>query len=115
MATLPTSIVSAYQLANANATIFTCPAATVLVVKRALLTNTDVGNHQVTLYVVRSGGSVGTPAKQYAAFSVTAGDSLIAAALLNLVLQAGDTIQGFADTAAVVNFNLDGYTLGTNG
>lgn len=83
-------------------------------VKRAVIVNTDSAIHQVTIYRVPSGGSSGIANEVLAAYSLsTAGNqgaSYVVAELSEAVLNAGDTIQAFADTANKVSIACYGFT-----
>lgn len=115
MTVSPAVLVSGYQLTNAASTIYTCPAATIVVAKRVVFENTDTAAHTVIVYLVRSGQSIGTGTKVMSSQSISAGQAYVANELINTVFQAGDTLQGVADTTLVVNVFMDGFTTGSSG
>lgn len=86
------------QLAAVAGTIYTCPAtpAAYVVNGRIRFTNTDSAAHQVTAYLVPSGGSSGASNAFLTAYSIAANSFLD----IDLPqMGPGDFLQAFADTA----------------
>lgn len=100
------------QLPNAAAAQFTAPVNTTTVIKRAVFTNTSAGVRTVTAYVVPSGQAVANSTLlingQSLAIPPGAGSSYVAPELAGVVLNAGDSLQCFADVAASVTLNVNG-------
>lgn len=105
-------IVRNVQLPNAAGAQFTGPANTITVIKRAVFTNTSAGARTVTAHIVPSGGAVANSTMvingQSLAIPPGAGSSYVAPELAGVVLNAGDTLQCFADAAAGVTLNVNG-------
>lgn len=100
------------QLPNAAATQFAGPANTVTIIKRAVFTNTSAGARTVTAHVVPSGQALGNQTMlingQSLAIPPGAGSSYVSPELAGVVLNAGDTLQCFADAAAGVTMSVNG-------
>lgn len=95
------------QLANAKATIYTCPALTVAHITSIVLVNTDAVARTVNLYVKRSGSTsrriIGKAVSIPVAGSYEFPDKAGA-----MRLSAGDVIEGDASVAAVVDYFITG-------
>src|SRR5438132_3108288 len=100
------------QLPAAADTQFTVPANTVTVIKRAVFTNTSAGNRAVSAHVVPSGATASNSTLILNGQELTAppgiGSSYVAPELAGVVLNAGDTLQCFADAAAGVTLTVNG-------
>lgn len=100
------------QLPAAVAPQFTGPANATTIIKRAVFTNTSAGVRAVTAHVVPSGAVVSSATMlingQSLAIPPGAGSSYVAPELAGVVLNAGDTLQCFADAAAGVTLNVNG-------
>lgn len=100
------------QLPAAVGVQFTGPANTVTVIKRAVFTNTSAGVRTVTAHVVPNGAAVSNSTLlingQSLAIPPGAGSSYVAPELAGVVLNAGDTLQCFADAAASVTLTVNG-------
>ena len=100
------------QLPNAVAAQYTAPANTVTIIKRAVFTNTSAGARTITAHVVPSGGSVANATMlingQALAVPPGAGSSYVSPELAGVVLNAGDTLQCFADAATSVTLSVNG-------
>lgn len=93
------------QLTNADAVLFTMPAAPASLVcqnMRVRLTNTDTVAHTVTLNVDASGNASGVANRCLSAKSIAGSDYLDVDIP---VMKAGDTLRGLADTAAKVTIH----------
>lgn len=93
------------QLPAAAAAQFTGPANTVTVIKRAVFTNTSAGNRAVSAHVVPSGATASNSTLILNGQELTippgVGSSYVAPELAGVVLNAGDTLQCFADGTGV--------------
>lgn len=100
------------QVAATNG-VLTSPQTVACQIGSAVFTNVDSAVHTVSAYVVRSGaGGVPGPSNLLiSAQTLAPGQAWVASPLSGRNLAAGDVITGFADTAAVVNFVCDGFTL----
>lgn len=105
-------IVRNVQLPNAAGILFTAPANTVTIIKRAVFTNTSAGVRAVTAHVVPSGGAVSNATMvingQGLAVPPGTGSSYVSPELAGIVLNGGDTLQCFADAAASVALTVNG-------
>jgi len=99
------------QLTASATVLYTQPVNSKGQVLRAAVYNTDTVPRQITLYRVVSGGSPGTSNLILSsnAGRVLNGQELVIPVLAGMVLNPGDTIQGLADAANVVNFFMSGY------
>ena len=98
------------------AALYTSPANTTTVISRAAFTNVGAAGAQLTLWVVRSGGSrldgniiVGASAGGQV-LSSGASEPYVPAALAGLVLAPGDALHAKSDTASVINSVGSGWT-----
>jgi len=93
------------QLPASAAAQFTGPANTVTVIKRAVFTNTSAGNRAVSAHVVPSGATASNSTLILNGQELTAppgvGSSYVSPELAGVVLNAGDTLQCFADGTGV--------------
>lgn len=96
------------QLTAAAATLFTCAAGTLALIREIIVANADGSNHTYTLSV--GADAVGT--RFQAATPITANQSEYL--YPGITLTAGQVLQGFADAPSVVNvvINYDEFTLG---
>ncbi len=111
MTITPAALQPGVSLTNAAASIYTTPANGQAVIRRAVFTNHDSSPHVITVHRVPSGGSVLTANMLIDARRLTPGESYVSPELANMVLDAGDSIQAFADANSVVNAFMSGYTL----
>jgi hypothetical protein len=70
--------------------------------------NTDVGTHQVTIYLVPEGSAAGTSTISTQARAILAGSNYNGANEYGQVLNPGDSIWAFADTGGKVNIMASG-------
>lgn len=97
-------IINSVQLGNAAALLYTSPSVGVWTqIMKLTCTNSDTAVHAVTIYLVPSGGSHGAANVIVSAKPILAGDSYNDPNTYGLVLNPGDALWGFADTAAQVN------------
>lgn len=106
------AIVRNVQLPTVVAVQFTSPANTITIIKRAVFTNTSAGARTITAHVVPAGASVSNSTMlingQSLAIPPGAGSSYVSPELAGIVLNAGDTLQCFADAAAGVTLTVNG-------
>jgi hypothetical protein len=87
---------------------YTCPPNSKVIVRHVVFCNTAVGAAKLTAEVVPSGGSSGNAAIVIDALSIAAGASYVSPELSGVVLNAGDSIQCFSDTATAISMNASG-------
>jgi hypothetical protein len=96
-------------LTGSNATLYTSPALTTTVVKSIWIANTDSAAVTVTLYRVESGGSAADNRALMKTVSVEANSSYQVTD--EMVLEAGQTLEGFAGTANKVTVSGSGVQI----
>lgn len=111
MASPSSEIIPATQLPNAVAVLYTSPLATTTRLEKVTYQNTSGAAHTVTLYLVPTGASPGTANVITNTQAVGAKQTLNDVNVPGHYLNAGDSIQAFADTAAVVNIFVGGTQL----
>lgn len=104
MANTPLAIADG-QLPNAKGTLYTCPAATIVVVQTLSVVNTDASDRTVNFYVNRSGTSRRIWDKDK---SVPVGEARYYDQGL-VVLEAGDLLEGDASVLNVVDYVVSGF------
>lgn len=97
------------QLAGTVATIYTCPSGNVAGISQAYIHNPNSITYKVTIHLVPSGDSADPTNKIWNLEPIGPNESLPIDPLINAVLEAGDTIQAFADTASKVNIFASGF------
>lgn len=101
-------IVVAQQLGGSAAVLFTSSAGTWTRIEKVTLVNTDSASHQVTLYLVPSGGSAATNTLITMTQAISPGQSLNDVNVPGHYLNPGDALWGYADTGAKVNVMVGG-------
>jgi hypothetical protein len=92
------------QLGTSTTTVATVAASRVEVIKQIIVCNTDTVDRAVTLAI----GSAATVANRlFSALPIGANDVMVFDTAL--VLTAGETLQGLADAASVVNVTVVGW------
>lgn len=99
------------QLGNTAAALITAPASGKTVLSRAVFTNVDTAPHSITVYVVRSGGSVGAATTVISGYNIQPGEAYVAPEIANLVLGPGDTVQALASAANFITTVGSGYSI----
>jgi hypothetical protein len=108
----PACLVESAPLAGAAAQLYVSPGATVTILKKLTLVNTDSLNaHLVTLYLVAAGSVAGAGNLLLDQKSVGPLQTLDVTEAVNQVLQTGDFISAFADVAALVNIRISGVQI----
>ena len=105
-----TKLFAPAQLTGAASTFYTCPATPpgYVVNGRIRFTNTDSAAHQITAYLVPSGGTAGAANSFLTAKTIAANDFLD----IDLPqMGPGDFLQAFADTASKVTIHSIGGVL----
>ena len=101
-------IVVAQQLGGSAVALFTSAPGTWTRIEKVTLVNTDSASHQVTLYLVPSGGSAGTTNIITNGQALSPGQSLNDVNVPGHYLNPGDALWGYADTGAKVNILVGG-------
>jgi len=104
MATSPVQqIINSIQLANATASLYQAPIGTWVQILSLKATNVDTVVHTVTFQIVPSSGTGTAANTSTKTLAILPGNTYLGNNEYGLVLNPGDSIWGFADTAAVVN------------
>jgi hypothetical protein len=106
----PAVLLASTGLPASEAAIYTVPANGISVIKRAVFTNIDTVTRTLTVYRVANGGSAGTSNTLISAYRISPGQAYVSPELGNMVLNAGDSIHAFADSANKVNATMSGFT-----
>jgi hypothetical protein len=99
------------QLGNSAALLYVSATGTWTQIAKVTCTNTDTGTHVVTFHVVPSGGSALASNKSTITQGILPTQTWNSPNEYGLVLNPGDALYGFADTAAVVNYFVAGLLL----
>ena len=108
MAITPAVLQGGVLLGTGPAAIYTAPAATRAVVKRAVFTNATAAAQNFTVSVSRAGG--GSTA-MISAQAIPANSTYLARELQNLVLAPGDSISAAASAGSSIGCVMSGFTL----
>lgn len=108
MAITPAVLAPGSVLGTASAALYTAPAGTRAVVKRAVFSNITATSQSITVTVTRSGGSAVTI---ISAQAVPGNSTYLAPELSNLVLAPGDALGALSSAAASINAFASGFTL----
>lgn len=102
-------IISSVQLgSSASSALYTCPGGFTVQIMKLTVSNPDASAHTYTLYLVPSGGSAS------AATTITPSQGILSGATFNdpniygQVLNQGDSIWAYADTAAKISMFASG-------
>ena len=111
MAIAPDALWGISVLTASAAAIYTAPANTTTIIKRAVFLNTDTVARTITIHVIRSGGGAAATANKIInAYPLSPNQAYVPPELANLVLETGDAIHALASTASVVNTLGSGFT-----
>ena len=92
------------QLPNAKGTLYTTPASTQTIIKTITLVNTDIIAENVNLYIKDSAGT----SKSIIPVDCVLGIKYLLETDQEYTLEAGDLIEGDANTAAKVDYTING-------
>lgn len=109
--TVPQVLVSQF-LANSETTQITAAASTTVTIKGATLCNNSGSTVNVSVSVVKSGGTAGSSNRVISVYPLAAGDTLIAKQISAHELGTGDFISAIASSASAVVFVLSGEVNG---
>lgn len=96
------------QPATSEATLYTVPAATTVIVKQVVAANTSAAAATISLSLVPSGGAAGAANRLLGAVSIPANSSI--SLDLSQVMTAGDFLSGSQGTAAAVTLTISGVS-----
>jgi hypothetical protein len=99
------------QLTTTAASLVLASASATIVINRAVFTNVSDDPCSITVYVVRSGGSVGDATTIISAYNIQPGESYVAPELSGLVLKGGDGIQALAGAATSITTVGSGFSV----
>lgn len=112
MSVTPRVLYSGGQAPNAAAIMFTAGVNVKTLITEWSFTNTDTVARELTLYLVRSGGSVSNATKLLGPQSIQPDETFTPPT--GQVLGEGDTIRWVADAASVITCpGVSGYTITT--
>lgn len=114
MASSPYQPLVNQQLASSAGVLYVAPTGTWVQILKLLAVNVDTGPHTITFEIVPNGDSAGTTYITSDGLTVPAGGSYLGYNEYGLVLAPGDTLYGFADTAAKVNCFVAGLLSGSS-
>ena len=108
----PTCLYEAAYVTNADATIYTAPTATTVIIDQFSYGNNDSSAHTLNVNIIPNGGSVGATNLVVNAEPVvaagTSGSNKSLAAMQNQILAPGDSISVKADSASKLVIRISG-------
>lgn len=99
------------QVASSIAAIYTAPAATKAVIKRAIFTNTTGGSITLLVHLLAPAGSVTDGNMAINDLTITAGDTYIAGELEGQVVEATGSIHAEASASGSLTAIISGVTI----
>lgn len=108
MASAIQGIVNTQLPASVGVLLYQSPSQTWTQIQKLLCVNTDAASHTVTLYIVKSGNSVGAASLTTPAQAILPQKTFNSPNEYGLILNPGDALWGFADLGAVVNIQVSG-------
>ncbi len=103
-------LVAPGQLANADASVYTVPAATTAKIGRAVFCNTTGSATTITAGIT-TGGALTAGTILISARPIAPGESYVSPELAGAVIPAGSQIHAFAGAATAVTFTASGLTI----
>lgn len=110
MSVQPKALIPATQLTNAAATYYTATRCTARV-DNMTVTNTDSAAHQLTVYLIASGGTASDSNTIIDTKSIHAGETYTCPEMIGKYIPSGYFIQALASTAAVVTIDVNGIEI----
>ncbi len=102
------TLVSTAYAPTPEATQYACPANSQVIVRHAVFCNITAGALTLTVYVLKSGGSIDNESKVLDAFSIAGHTAYVSPELSGIVLNAGDGIHTLASAASSITQNISG-------
>lgn len=107
----PAVLAVAAQITTGAVAYITAAANTQVIIKNAVFTNVTGGAITITVYRVAAAGSPGATNTVISAQSIAAGGTYLAPELINMVLNAAETIQCLASANTSINFTASGFVV----
>ena len=107
----PIRQLAAGQLGNAAVSLYVSATGTWTQIAKVTCTNTDTATHVVTFHIVPASGSATASNKSTITQGILPGQTWNSPNEYGLVLNPGDALYGFADTASEVNYFVAGLLL----
>jgi len=99
------------QLGSTVSTLYTSPASTKTSITTCVATNAGSGVITYTIHIVPSGDTADATNMVVDAAPLSEGENEIVGALVGQVLEAGDSVQAKASSAASINVLISGNTI----
>ncbi len=103
-------LVAPFQLAGADATVYTAPTSTTAKIGRAVFTNTTASAQTITAGIT-TGGALGAATTMISARTLAPGESYVSPELAGAVIPAGSVLRGYAGAATSVTFTASGLVV----
>lgn len=110
MSVQPKALIPAAQLTNSAATYYTATRCTARV-DNMTVTNTDSSAHQLTVYLIASGGSAGDSNTIIDTKSIHAGETYTCPEMVGKIIPSGSFIQALADAGTVLTISAGGIEI----
>ena len=110
MSVKPEALIPAAQLTSSAATYYTAERCTARV-DNMTVTNTDSSAHQLTVYLIASGGSAGDSNTIIDTKSIHAGETYTCPEMIGKIIPAGSFIQALADADTVLTISAGGIEI----
>jgi len=110
MSVQPKALIPATQLTNAAATYYTATRCTARV-DNMTVTNTDSSAHQLTVYLIASGGTAIDSNTIIDTKSILAGETYTCPEMIGKIIPAGSFIQALADAGTVLTISAGGIEI----
>ena len=109
---VPACLYEAAYVTGSDATIYTCPPSTTIIIDQFSYGNNDSSAHTLNVNIIPSGGSVGATNLVVNAQPIvaagTAGSNGSLSSIQNQILNAGDAISVKADSASKIVIRISG-------
>ena len=107
---VPSCLYEAAYVTNADATIYTAPANTTVIIDKFTATNNDSSTHTLNVNIIPSGGSVGATNLEVSGMTiqVAATGPVDLTLLQNQILLTGDAISVKADAGSKIVVRISG-------
>jgi hypothetical protein len=103
-------LVAPFQLANADAAVYTVPALTTAKIGRAVFTNTSASPVTITAGIT-TGGALTAATTLISARSLAPGEAYVSPELAGAVIPAASQLRAFSSAATTVTFTASGLTI----
>lgn len=103
-------LVAPFQLAVADAAVYTAPTQTTAKISRAVFTNTSASAVTITAGIT-TGGALAASTTMISAYSLAPGQAYVSPELAGAVLPAASQLHAYASSATAVTFTASGLTI----